>query len=146
MPGKPTAERPPTGLTAYWLGVWRCALKTLQDQGTWAFEQRPLLDEYVYALVAAEQARIGFGWLEQLGDVACEPVDFVMLAKIAGGLPAQWNTHTKRAAALADQLMLTPRGRKAVGLGSSDDAEKPADPFAAIDAGRDELAPRRRSA
>jgi hypothetical protein len=34
--GTPTAERPPRGLDANWLGVWRHALKTLQKQGSWA--------------------------------------------------------------------------------------------------------------
>lgn len=105
----PTAEQPPEGLTAYWLGVWRHALKILKEQGTWKWEQRPLLDEYVYALVAAEQARVGFGWLEHLTEViAADEVQWNILEKIAGGLPTHWDRHTKRAAALAEKLILTP--------------------------------------
>src|SRR4051812_31340817 len=107
----PTAERPPKGLSAYWLGVWRHALKTLQVQGTWAWEQRPLLDEYVYALMEAERCRVGFGWLDALeryaGDADELPeVAWVTLRQIAGAIPGQWDRHTKRAAGLADQLIL----------------------------------------
>jgi hypothetical protein len=118
-------------------------LKTLQEQGSWAWELAPLLAEYVYALMAARDARDGFAWLDHLDKVAESEIDFVKLAQIAGGLPAQWDRHTKRAAALADQLALTPRGRKAVGVGDQDDSDaQPADPFAAID----ELAARRTQA
>jgi hypothetical protein len=140
MPPLPTAERPPKGLSAYWTNAWRHALKILKDQGTWAWEQKPLLDEYIYALRAAEDARIGFGWLDHLEeDVASEEVDFLALRAIATGLPTQWDKHTKRAAALADQLALTPRGRKAINLVTDDEDEEPADPFDALDEG-DELA------
>ena len=109
----PTAEQPPEGLDAYWLGVWRHALKTLKDQGSWAWEQRPLVDEYVFALIEAQSAR----------EMAEE---------------TRWDRAAKRAMALADQLALTPRGRKAAGIGDSDE-EPPADPFAEVD----ELAKRR---
>ena len=141
----PTAERPPQGLNAYWLGVWRHALKAMQEQGTWAWELRPLLDEYVEALRAAAQTREGFKWLDALEAYAEDADDlpeiaWSVLREIAGSLPTQWDRHTKRAAALADQLALTPRGRKAIGLGNSDEDEKPKDPFAGLD---DELAPRR---
>lgn len=125
--GVPTAERPPEGLNAYWLGVWRHALKTMQAQGSWAWEQRPLLDEYVFALRGAQDARDGFAWLDKL-EACIDDSDDVpdiawgVLAKIAGGLPTQWDRHTKRAAALADQLALTPRGRKAVDLVDSEDS------------------------
>jgi hypothetical protein len=143
MPGKPTAEKPPAGLNAYWLGVWRHALKILKDQGTWAWEQKPLLDEYVFALRGAEDARVGFKWLDHLEEsVAQNEIDFIALRTIATGLPNQWDKHTKRAAALADQLALTPRGRKAVGVGEGDDTGKPEDPFGRLDEG-DELASRR---
>lgn len=135
----PTAERPPEGLDAYWLGVWRHALRTLKDQGSWAFEQKPLLDEYVFALRAAQASREGFAWLAHLEDID-ELTDqaWKTLGSIASGLPTQWDRHAKRASALADQLLLTPRGRKAVGLGNESD-EPEADPFAEID----ELAARR---
>lgn len=111
----PTAERPPEGLDAYWLGVWRHVLKVLKDQGSWAWELRPLVDEYVFALIAAREAR-------------------------TDDTPAQWDRHARRASGLADQLLLTARGRKAAGFVNQD--EEPADPFSALDV-EDELAKRR---
>lgn len=123
---QPTAERHPKGLDAYWLGVWRHALKVMKDQKTWTWEQRPLLDEYVFALKAAEQARVGFGWLDHLmGVETSDEVDFIALKQIATGLPVQWDRHTKRATALADVLLLTERSRKAHGLGI-EGADEPA--------------------
>jgi hypothetical protein len=53
----PTAERPPVGLSADWLGVWRHALKVMKQQESWTWEQAPLLAEYVYALREAKTAR-----------------------------------------------------------------------------------------
>lgn len=115
--GVPTAERPPKGLDAHHLGVWRHALKTLKALELWTWELAPLLGEYVHALQAADRARLA-------------------------DEPTQWDRHAKRAAALADQLALTPRGRKAIALASDDPEDAgPADPFAALDT--DELAPRR---
>lgn len=127
--GVPTAEQPPRGLSAYWLGVWRHALKQLQAQGSWAWESKPLLDEYVYALKAAEDARKGFKWLDALEEYAENADDtpeiaWTVLGRIASGLPSQWDKHTKRAMALADQLALTDRGRKAAGIRDDDDAEE----------------------
>lgn len=147
MAGVPTAERPPRGLNAYWHNVWKHALKTLKQQGTWAWEQKPLLDEYVYALRAGEQARIGFEWLDALEVYAKANADelpdiaWSTLGKIAGGLPTQWDRHTKRAAALADQLALTPRGQKAVIASGNDDAPEAKDPFGEFD---DEVAQARK--
>lgn len=115
MPKVPVAEQHPEGLDAYWLGVWRHALKTMKGQGSWDWELRPLLDEYVFALIEAADAR----------EIGAE---------------TRWDRAAKRASALADQLALTPRGRKAAAIGDSDEA--PADPFAELD----ELATRRRSA
>jgi hypothetical protein len=127
--GVATAEKPPKGLNAYWLGVWRHALKTLKAQDTWAWEQKPLLDEYVFALIEAERCRIGFGWLDSLERYAEDAdelpqIAWTTLGKIAGSLPIQWDRHTKRAAVLADQLALTPRGRKAIGLVDDEDQEE----------------------
>lgn len=141
----PTAEKPPEGLNAYWLGVWRHCLKTLKDQGSWAWEQKPLLDEYVFAMRGAADARKGFKWLDHLAEaVASEDVDWVVLRTIATGLPTQWDRHVKRAAALADQLGLTPRGRKAGGIGGRQEADEPADPFGDLDA-HDELGAKRKA-
>lgn len=105
--GIPTAETPPAGLDAYWLGVWRHVLKVLKEQGTWAWEQRPLVDEYVFALAYARVARD-----EQEMKV--------------------WDTLAKRAASLADQLALTPRGRKAAAV-KAKEADVEQDPFAELD-------------
>lgn len=132
MARTPAAESPPRGLTAYWLGVWRCALRVLKEQGTWSWEQKPLLDEYVHALRGAEAAREGLKWLDALEAYAnansseMPQVSWATLGRIASGLPAQWDRHVKRAAALADQLALTPRGRKAAGIR----ADQGDDPFA----------------
>jgi hypothetical protein len=137
MAPRPTAERPPRGLNAYWTHVWDHALKVLRDQGTWAWEQKPLLDEYVYALRAAERTRDGFAWLDALERYVDDADDvpeiaWTVLGQIAGGLPAQWDRHVKRATGLADALVLTPRSRKAHGIGSEDEDEAPG-PFAALD-------------
>jgi hypothetical protein len=140
MAPRPTAERPPSGLSSYWTHVWDHALSVLKEQGTWAWEQKPLLDEYVHALRGAEQAREGFAWLEHLEEaVASEEIDWIVLRQIAGALPTQWDRHTKRAAALADVLLLTPLAQKKHGLGSNDVAASAPSVF-------DELADRRRSA
>lgn len=125
----PSAERPPKGLNADWLGVWRHALKALKDQGTWCWEQRPLLDEYVYALRAAEDARVGFGWLDKLEEEATESVDLLLLKQIATGLPAQWDRHVKRANQLAHTLLLTEKARKEHGLSGNDDGDTNSSPM-----------------
>lgn len=149
MAPRPTAERPPSGLNAYWTHVWNHALKVLKEQETWAWEQKPLLDEYVFALRAAEATRDGFDWLAALERYADQADDlpeiaWTTLGQIAGGLPAQWDRHTKRATALADALVLTPKARRALGIGTDED-EAPEDPLDALDGeARDELAPRRR--
>lgn len=149
MAPRPTAERSPSGLSSYWTHVWDHALKQLQAQGSWAWEQKPLLDEYVFALKGAEDARNGFKWLDALEEYAdgaddLPEIAWMTLGKIAAGLPIQWDRHTKRAMALADQLALTDRGRKAAGVGNSDDAEQPVSALDALDGGN--VTPIRRSA
>lgn len=159
MAGRSTADRPPQGLDAHHLGVWRHAYRCLVEQESWAWEQAPLLSEYVHALQSAQEARDGFRWLERLVDHIerltegdADAVDWEALSRITGrleriaaGLPVQWDRHAKRAAALADQLALTPRGRKAAGIGEQrDDEPQPADPFDEIDA-HDEVGERRRA-
>jgi hypothetical protein len=136
MAPRPTCERPPSGLNSYWTHVWDHALKVMRDQGTWAWELKPLLDEYVFALKGAEDARVGFGWLDHLKEsVASEDVDWLVLRQVAGALPTQWDRHTKRAAALADALVLTPAAKEAPWPGIDEDQG----PRSAID----ELARRR---
>lgn len=139
----PTVERPASGLDSYWTGAWRRALQTLKEQGTWAPEQKPLLDEYIYALKGAQDAREGFRWLDALEEYAdanaadMPAISWTALRQIAGSLPTLWDKHAKRAQSLADQLALTPRGRKAINLGSGE--EQVDDPMAEFD----ELAERR---
>jgi hypothetical protein len=144
MAPRPTFERPPSGLDSYWTHVWEHALRLSKEQGTWGAEIKPLLDEYVFALRAAQATRDGFAWLAALERYAEDAEDlpeiaWTTLGQIAGGLPTQWDRHAKRAAALADQLALTARGRKAIGLASDDEDRPPEDPFSEVD----ELAPRR---
>lgn len=144
MAPRATADRPPKGLDSYWTHVWDCARDVMVEQRTWAWELKPLLDEYVFALRAAQATRHGFKWLEALEEYAenadeLPEIAWTVLGQIAGGLPTQWDRHTKRAAALADQLALTPRGRKAVGVGNGNASEEEDDPLG-LD---DELAPRR---
>lgn len=87
-------------------------MKALKERGSWSWELKPLLDEYVYALQQADQAR-------------------------RNDEQTVWDRHAKRAAAIADQLALTPRGRKASGLPIRDETPST---FASLD----ELAPRRK--
>lgn len=91
MAGTPTAEKPPEGLDAYWLGTWRHALKVMKQQGTWTWESKPLLDEYVFALIEAQGCRLA-------------------------GERLAWHRAAQRAMALADQLVLTERARKQLGI------------------------------
>lgn len=116
-------------------------MTVLKDQGTWCWEQKPLLDEYVFALRAAEATRDGFGWLEALerhvDNAEAPEIAWDVLKQVAAGLPTQWDRHTKRAMALADQLVLTPRSRKAHGIfDDGDEDESGQDPFAGLDAER----------
>jgi hypothetical protein len=52
-------------------------------------------------------------------------ISWTVLRQIAGGMPSQWDRHTKRAAALADALLLTPTSRRLNRVGKDDD-DKPA--------------------
>lgn len=113
----PTAERPPQGLTADWLGVWRHAMKVLKEQGTWKWEQRPLLDEYVEALIEACTAR----------DLAKEDpyheTDKGLLHPHPGFQQA--DRAARRAVVLADTLLLTESARRAHGLMDEEDPDAP---------------------
>ncbi len=118
--GTPVAETPPQGLDAYWLGVWRHALKVMQEQGSWRWEQRPLLDEYVFALIAAHEAR--------LADLA-----------------TVWDRHANRSLRLANALVLTPEAQAKL-LVVDDDTEDAIPPgLDTAPISLDELAARRRA-
>lgn len=146
----PTAERPPA-LREPWLAVWRHALKTMKAQGTWDWTLRPLLDEYVDALQAAKRCRDGVGWIDVFADHLIDNFDgdeiwehTLALSRLAGSLPAQQDKNVRRAMALADQLILTPRAQKAQGVLAPEEAED-VDPFDAL-AQSDQLAARRNRA
>jgi hypothetical protein len=101
--------------------VWDHALGVMKEQGTWAWELKPLLDEYVFALRAAEATRDGFGWLDALERYAenadeLPEIAWSVLREVAGSLPTQWDRHTKRAAGLADKLVLTPEAKRRHGV------------------------------
>lgn len=105
----PTAERPPEGLNdAYWLGVWRHVLKVLKEQGTWKWEQRPLLDEYVFALREAVTAR------EMAQEDPYHETDKQLLHPHPGFQQA--DRATRRAVVLADTILLTEKSRREHGL------------------------------
>jgi hypothetical protein len=109
--GVTTLEKAPGGLHEPWLGIWRISLKQMKEQGSWVVSQRPLLDEYVYALRAAHGARTS--------------------AESA----VAWDKHSKRALALADALGLTPKAKKAFGKAGEGgkDGEQSSDPFSTLD-------------
>lgn len=122
MSSVPTAERPPEGLSAYWLGVWRHALKVLKEQGTWAWEQRPLLDEYVFALREARVSR-------ELAEVdPYHPTTAGSLQPHPGFVQA--DRAARRAVLLAGTLKLTPEEQRKL---VATDGSAAADPFAEFD-------------
>jgi hypothetical protein len=90
----------------------------LVERDAFSPELKPLVDEYVLALVGAEVAR-------------------------AADRGSDWDRCVKRASLLADQLALSRRGARAAGLFVGDDEDAPADGLGALDAATDELAPRR---
>jgi hypothetical protein len=102
MAAFPTAEKPPA-LPGLWLNVWRHALKVMKAQGTWDWALRPLLDEYVDALIAAERCRHGFEWIDGLADRLADYGDpdevrehTLALSRLAGSLPAQHDKNVRR--------------------------------------------------
>lgn len=108
-------EKPPYELRDHWLATWEQALSTMKDQGTWHPVQRPALDEYVFALAAAEAAR-------------------------RAGEDSQWDRHTRRARALARDLVLTPEAQRLHGIHGERRSESPFAGFAPPD---DEIAAQR---
>jgi hypothetical protein len=60
-------------------------------------------------------------------------IAWTVLRQIATGLPAMWDKHAKRASVLADQLALTPRGRKPLKLKAGGDGDQEEDPFTSLD-------------
>jgi len=107
MAAVPEAEKRPQGLELLWCHAWDQALKVMKARGTWDRSLRPFLDEYVYALRAAQLAR-------------------------EAGRPVDWDRHAKRALALADLLVLTPAARRSSGADA-----RPEDPFAGLDGADD---------
>ena len=137
--GVPSIEKCPKGLGPQWSAIWRLTRDELKDAGTFTASMRPLLDEFVFALKAAEEARVGFKWLDSLEQYAEEAeelpeIAWTVLRQIATGLPVVWDKHAKRASALADLLGLSPKAARALGKNvEGPDANKDADPFAGLD-------------
>jgi len=135
MAGKPSAERPPAGLSAHWTHTWTHALKVLKAQGTWAWEQKPLLDEYVFALRESQTAR-------ELAEAdPYHETDKGLLHPHPGF--AQADRAARRALVLADALKLTPEQQRKLGTTSSDEPE---DEWADLYGDSDKVTPIRRKA
>ena len=124
------AESPPTGLRAPYLALWKGCLEALKRQGTWTPDQKPLLDDYVFAVrqsvehqQLAEEAP--FTVTEQ-GRVYAHP-GFALADQAA-----------KRAVLLADSLILSPKAKKAHGIDQDEEDANPLDRL-------DELAERRKA-
>lgn len=118
-PRIPVAETPPFGLTAYWLGVWRHALKVMKEQDSWAWEQKPLLDEYVAALVEAEGAR------QLAKEDPYHETEKGLLHPHPGF--AQADRASRRAVVLAGTLLITPEAQRAHGLDEPGEEEPKGD-------------------
>lgn len=136
--GVPSIEKCPDGLGPRWNATWRLTRDELKDAGTFSASMRPLLDEFVFALKAAEDARLGFDWLDSLERYAEDSEDlpeiaWTVLRQIATGLPVVWDKHAKRASALADLLGLSPKAAKALGKkAEGEDGNQDSDPFAGL--------------
>lgn len=122
MAGVPSAERHPEGMAAFWVHTWQHALKVLKGQGTWAWEQKPLLDEYVFALREARTAR------ELAEEDPYHETDKGLLHPHPGF--AQADRAARRAVVLAETLKLTPEQQRKLGVKENDE---PADPFGEFD-------------
>lgn len=148
--GVASIEKCPAGLDPKWSATWRLTRDELKEAGTFSASMRPLLDEFVFALKGAEDARIGFGWLDALEIYASENEsemeipDWRALAQISGSLPTQWDKHAKRASALADQLGLSPKAQRSLGkkLEGGKDGKQDTDPFSGLD---DEVSAKRQA-
>ena len=81
-------------------------MKVLKEQNTWAWEQRPLLDEYVFALREAFTART------LAEEDPYHETDKGLLHPHPGF--AQADRAARRALVLADALLLTPAGQKRI--------------------------------
>ena len=86
--------------------MWRHALAVMREQGTWADEQGPLLDEYVLALREAKVAR-------DLADADPYHETEKGLLHPHPGF-AQADRAARRAVVLAEQLVLTPKAQRAL--------------------------------
>lgn len=98
------APKAPAALEASWKRVWRHALAVMREQGTWADEQGPLLDEYVLALREAAVAR---------GAAEADPyheTEKGLLHPHPGFAIA--DRAARRAVVLAEQLVLTPKAQR----------------------------------
>ena len=117
-------ERPPDELDGWWLAVWRHALRVLKAQESWEREQRPLLDEYVFALresTVQRQAAEADPYHETDKGLLHPHPGFVISDRAA-----------RRAVLLADALLLTPESRRAHGLADGKVNDGTASEFAGL--------------
>lgn len=107
----PALEMEPAGLSEHWSGVWQGTRDALVECEAWGSELKPFLDEYVFALVAAESAR-------------------------EAGASTAWDRHAKRAMRIAELLCVTPRARRlAFGPPAAPEPDDPFRQFIALDGG-----------
>ncbi len=155
--GVPTVEKAP-GIKEPWLGIWRYALKAMQEGGTWSPPMRPLLDDYVEALrVAREHRRLAETTVQVIFHKARDGKD-AWEEELPPGIRrnresdldslhpgfASADREMKRAILLAGELGLTPKAQKALAEKAEEGHDE--DPaFAAADRLARGHAPRRRS-
>lgn len=128
--GVPTIEKAP-GIREPWLGMWRYALRDMQETGLWAPVLRPLLDEMIECRRLQREA---------LDTAEADPVQYNResgLSHYHDGfrLALQYG---KRAQEIAAELGLTPKAKKALAL-KAEEPPKENDAWAQAD----ELAQRR---
>lgn len=140
MPPKRWSDRPADGIDrSPWRNLWEGCQRQLKEQGTWQEQQKPLLDQYVFAVKEALEHRA-------LADEQPTAEHADGRVYLHPGF-ASADRAVKRAASLADLLGLTPKARKALGLlDLDDDADDQDDQPSALDAqpvSLDELRARR---
>ncbi len=103
------SNRPAEGIDkSPWRNLWEGCQRQLVEQGTWDDNQKPLLDQYIFAVKESLEAR------EMADDRPfSEHADGRVYAHPGFALA---DRAAKRAATFADALVLTPKARKALGL------------------------------
>jgi phage terminase small subunit len=150
----PNIEKPP-GIKEPYLGMWRLALADLKDSGLWRGTVRPLLCEYIDCYRLAHEhraiAETAVQTIHHRANKAAgeEAWDEVLPAGVRRSTESNLDSlhpgfasadrEMKRAIALANELGLTPKARKALAVEA---AEAPSEP--SVIGRLDELAQARR--